>query len=252
MFKVRKREKPPALRFEFISELLAASRPRLLFAYEGARRYRLRVNGKEIKPKKIALPGFLDFCSAADITRALVPGKNTVDLLPLSDGALREKAYLLGDFGLRQVGRALFALERPTPRVGPWHECGFQFFAGPMRYSCEFSLRDAPAGRVFLEIGSLREAVTVFVNGRKAADLLWRPWRIEITRLLRPGANSLRLLVYGNLRNALGPWHFPGDAGCAGFSYHHWTDADGWSDRYFFVPLGLLGGARLNSLPAGA
>lgn len=252
MFRVRAREKPGALRFEFISELPAGSRRRLLLAYEGARTYRVQVNGREMKPKKIALPDFLDFCSAAEITPAVVPGRNTVDLLPLSTTAPVEKCYLLGDFGLRQVGKALFALEPALPRVGPWDECGFPFFAGPMQYSRDFSLRQVPAGQVFLEIGALREAAAVFLNGRKAGDILWRPWRIEITRLLRPGANSIRLLVYGNLRNALGPWHFPGDARCAGFSYHHWTDADGWTDRYLFVPLGLLGGARLTLRPAGA
>ena len=252
MFKVRARERPGALRFEFISKLPAGSSPRLLFAYEDAGMYRLEVNGEKIKPRKTALPHYLDFCSAADVTRAVMPGKNTIDLLPVAETAPAEKGYLLGDFGLRQVGKALFAIEPPAPRAGPWHECGFPFFAGPMQYSCRFSLRQVPAGQAFLEIRALREAASVFVNGRKAGDILWRPWRIEITHLLRPGLNNLRLVVFGNLRNAFGPWHFPGDEACAGFSYHHWTDADGWTDRYLFVPLGLLESARLALLPAGA
>ncbi len=118
-----------------------------------------------------------------------------------------------------------------------------------MEYSCHFTMPQVGDGRILLEVESLGEATSVFVNGRKAGDMLWRPWRMEITRLLRPGDNVVRLLVYGTLRNAFGPWHFPGDAGCAGFSYKHWTDAFGWTDEYLFVPLGMLGPARLSLLP---
>jgi hypothetical protein len=179
----------------------------------------------------------------------VVPGKNYVDILRTSANAPVETPYLLGDFALRQAGKALFALESADPRTGPWHQCGFPFFGGPMQYSCDFSLPRLESGRVFLEVESLREAAGVFVNGRNAGDMLWRPWRIEVTRFLRPGRNRIRLAVFGTLRNTFGPWHFPGDAACAGFSYDHWTAARGWTDEYLFVPQGMLGPARLTVLP---
>jgi len=252
MFKVRDPRSHGALRFEFVNRLQPQAVPRLLFAYEGDKAVTVLVNGKTVRPRKASLPDYLDFCSAVDIAPCLVAGKNVVDVLPLSGDAPAEKAYLLGDFGLRRVATGLFAIEHPKPSIGPWHECGFPFFSGPMRYSCEFSLDNIPRGRVFLETESLREAAAVFVNGRKAGDLLWRPWRIEITRLLRPGSNKIEVMVYGSLRNAFGPWHFPGDEACCGFSYHHWTDRNGWTNRHLFVPLGLLANARLTVIAAGA
>jgi hypothetical protein len=252
MFKVRSRRNRGALRFEFINRIPSGAQRELLFAFEGGKAVTVLANGRRLKPTKAALPDYLDFCSAVDIAPCLVPGKNAVDVLPLSGDPPAEKAYLLGDFGLRRVATGIFAIEPPQPGIGPWHECGFPFFSGPMRYSCEFPLDNIPGGRVFLEVASLREAAEVFVNSRKVGDLLWRPWRIEMTRLLRPGTNKIEVMVYGSLRNAFGPWHFPGDQACAGFSYHHWTDRNGWTNGHLFVPLGLLANARLTLMAAGA
>jgi hypothetical protein len=49
----------------------------------------------------------------------------------------------------------------------------------------------------------IREAATVFVNGRRAGVLWAPPFRIDITDLLGPGTNELRLDVYNTAINAL-------------------------------------------------
>jgi hypothetical protein len=49
----------------------------------------------------------------------------------------------------------------------------------------------------------LREAATVFVNGRRAGSLWAPPYRIEVTDLLRAGANEVRVDVYNTAINQL-------------------------------------------------
>jgi hypothetical protein len=49
----------------------------------------------------------------------------------------------------------------------------------------------------------LREAATVFVNGRRAGSLWVPPYRVDVTDLLRDGANEIRIDVYNTAINQL-------------------------------------------------
>jgi hypothetical protein len=49
----------------------------------------------------------------------------------------------------------------------------------------------------------IREAATVFVNGRRAGSLWAPPYRVDVTDLLRDGANDIRVDVYNTAVNQL-------------------------------------------------
>ena len=49
----------------------------------------------------------------------------------------------------------------------------------------------------------IREAATVFVNGRRAGSLWAPPYRLDVTDLLRAGANEIRVDVYNTAINRL-------------------------------------------------
>ena len=49
----------------------------------------------------------------------------------------------------------------------------------------------------------IREAATVFVNGRRAGSLWAPPYRVDVTDLLRDGANEIRVDVYNTAINRL-------------------------------------------------
>jgi len=49
----------------------------------------------------------------------------------------------------------------------------------------------------------IREAATVFVNGRQAGSVWAPPYRVEVTSLLRDGANEIRIDVYNTALNRL-------------------------------------------------
>ena len=49
----------------------------------------------------------------------------------------------------------------------------------------------------------VREAATVFVNGRRAGSVWAPPWRVDVTDLLRDGGNEIRVDVYNTAINQL-------------------------------------------------
>jgi hypothetical protein len=49
----------------------------------------------------------------------------------------------------------------------------------------------------------VREAATVFVNGRRAGSVWAPPYRVDITNLLRDGPNEIRIDVYNTAINLL-------------------------------------------------
>jgi len=49
----------------------------------------------------------------------------------------------------------------------------------------------------------IREAATVFVNGRRAGSVWAPPYRVDLTDLLRDGANEIRIDVYNTAINRL-------------------------------------------------
>jgi len=94
-------------------------------------------------------------------------------------------AAALGDFGCE-----------------PWGRSGAQLTLSPLRRADPFegtatvpadALRDG--SRVFLLTGTLKPeaAARVTVNGRDAGGFLCQPFRLDVTRILKPGDNRIRL-----------------------------------------------------------
>ena len=107
-----------------------------------------------------------------------------------------------------------------------------KYFSGTVTYRRRAALGPefrAPRTRVFLDFGAataiepeplpdgtfrgnslaalvapaLREAATVFVNGRRAGSVWAPPYRVDVTDLLRDGANEIRIDVYNTAINQL-------------------------------------------------
>jgi hypothetical protein len=66
----------------------------------------------------------------------------------------------------------------------------------------------APGRRLILDLGAVRDVAEVSVNGRDAGRLPWRPYRLDVTDLLRAGPNSIAVRVTSALEGTpalLGP-----------------------------------------------
>jgi hypothetical protein len=81
-----------------------------------------------------------------------------------------------------------------------WEELGLRALGGHVRYRTTFT---ASAGPVVLDLGEVRGTADVLVNGELVDQLVWAPWRTEITRALRPGHNELEVVVRGTLAGYL-------------------------------------------------
>jgi hypothetical protein len=90
-----------------------------------------------------------------------------------------------------------------------------KYFSGTATYRTTVSVDAALLGagkRVDLELGDVRDLVTVKVNG-KSLGVLWQPPFVrDITSALKPGANTLELAVANTWHNRLvGDEQFPPD-----------------------------------------
>ena len=55
----------------------------------------------------------------------------------------------------------------------------------------------------------IREAAVIYVNGQKAGSLWCPPYRLDVTRLLKPGSNSVRIVVGNTALNYMSGHRLP-------------------------------------------
>lgn len=232
----------------------------LQLVVEDAHEFRIEVNGIEIKSRLAeagagAGEGERDFCwldpafKRLPVAGAWRKGKNDIRLfcrfhedLPL------ETLYLLGRFSVVRAGRARYRLEPPRHYLtgGSWVEQGYPFYAGRANYIQEIYLSpEEAAGRVWLELSDLPNVTKVFCNDEEAGLIAWRPYLVDLSGLLRPGANVIRLQVANSLHNVLGPIHNAGNPVIIGPQHYMKYRNAGWQDEYRLVPDGLARTVRL-------
>ena len=97
-----------------------------------------------------------------------------------------------------------------TPVEAPlrsWEELGLRALGGQVTYRTTLTHDPRPARdrgeRLVLDLGEVRGTADVLVNGVRAAQLVWGPWRAELTELLRPGDNVIEIVVRGTLAGYL-------------------------------------------------
>lgn len=177
-----------------------------------------------------------------------------------------EAIYLLGDFGvvsdkpferldnrgLRTDGKFSVVGQNKTVRVGELASQGYPFFAGEMTFTKKVELTAEEIENRSFEIKELCSNITALrVNGKDAGKILWHPYSIDLSGLLREGENVFEVTVKGNLRNMLGPFHLK-QGECLGVgpgSFFHrspiWLKGTAgirsdWVNSYCFVEYGLF------------
>jgi hypothetical protein len=105
----------------------------------------------------------------------------------------------------------LFRLEGvdkpPVSRaLGSWTD-DWPDFSGTGWYEKEIVVEGEWLGagrKVYLDLGVVKNVATVRVNGKSAGTKLWSPYQLEITGLLKGGANRLEIGVTNTLANRYG------------------------------------------------
>ena len=92
-----------------------------------------------------------------------------------------------------------------TGALQSWEQFpALRYFSGTGIYTRKFTLTAeelCPEAEILLILEHLGEAAEVWLNGEKAGEILMRPWRLDITPLLRKEENLLELRVCNLLIN---------------------------------------------------
>ncbi|MBN8807107.1 MAG: hypothetical protein J0I47_02550 [Sphingomonas sp.] len=90
----------------------------------------------------------------------------------------------------------------------------FRHFSGTIAYHASFSVdrATATARRLFLNLGAVFDVAEGSLNGQPLSVRLFRPYRWNVTGMLRPGENQLVITVRNTPRNAMiqHDWTIPG------------------------------------------
>ncbi len=98
---------------------------------------------------------------------------------------------------------------QPSPfTLQSWTDSALANYSGTALYETNFELPSIARGQeLFLDLGEVGVAAEVWLNGRPAGTRVWRPFRFDITRMIRTGRNELRIRV----ANSDAGWQSQGD-----------------------------------------
>ena len=151
-----------------------------------------------------------------------------IDLVRAKGGALEAQVYEPGTYTLTSANGntqqvEARALPEPVSILGPWEvafaprvgapqrvtldrlmswsehsDPAVKYYSGSATYSKRFNVKAAvfaPGRRLYLDLGKVEVMAGVKVNGRDLG-LLWKqPYCVEVTDVLKPGANTLEVAV---------------------------------------------------------
>lgn len=150
-----------------------------------------------------------------------------------------EAVYLLGHFGVAPDGRRFKIVPFPKAvKCADLQNQGLPFFAGDVEITCTFE-SSAPAFTKLILEGVEATVVEPILNGKSLGRLAWRPFVFAVPKgLVKPGQNTLSLILTNTLRNLLGPHHHKAGE-LLGVGPGSFRDNANWTDAYSFVGLGV-------------
>jgi hypothetical protein len=173
--------------------------------------FRVSVNGRAVEPE--AGRWWLDRAFGVfAIGPFLKEGENRLKVVarPFSIYSELEPVYLRGRF--RVVPRAKgFSLEPAAPlALGAWLTQGWPFYSERVAYAKTYRVPDGAGegSRLRVRLGRWKGALAeVRVDGKPAGLIAFPPYELDLGISLGPGLHEIAVVVYGTLKNLLGPHH---------------------------------------------
>jgi hypothetical protein len=95
-----------------------------------------------------------------------------------------------------------FTLDSAKAELGSWLDRGLPYFSGSAAYEKEFELPANYVGRkLTLDCGEVGVVAEVWVNDKPAGVRVWLPFSFDITSLVKPGRNKVKILVTNTMTN---------------------------------------------------
>ncbi len=167
----------------------------------------------------------------------IVKGENILEItLPFGTRTNTEWCYILGDFGVKVIGREKIITALPEKLgFGTITNQGLPFYGGNITYHLE-----AEGTGMRVEATRYRGAlISVAVDGEEKGKVVYPPYLIDVDGLA-DGKHKVDITLFGNRYNAFGPvhltdvkhsWHGPGA----------WrSNEETWSYEYVLRDVGIL------------
>jgi hypothetical protein len=130
-----------------------------------------------------------------------------------------------------------------TQGLGDWTASNAtKYFSGKGVYTHEFSLANLPKEVVYLDLGKVMVMAKVFINDQYAGGAWSYPYRVDISKHVKKGKNTVRVEVVNNWKNKLiGDKHLPEDKRVT------WAPINNLKTTSELQESGLLGPVRILS-----
>ena len=117
-----------------------------------------------------------------------------------------------------------------------------KYYSGHATYQTTFRLRRKPKGVITLDLGTVANTATVYVNGVKCGTAWTAPFAVDITKAVKRGTNTLKITVVNTWANALQG----NDLGTPPFE-GIWTNGKYRRAEKELLPAGLLGPVKIQN-----
>lgn len=115
-----------------------------------------------------------------------------------------------------------------------------KYYSGHADYTTTFRLKRKPKGDIMLDLGNIADIATVYVNGKKCGTAWTAPYAVDITKAVKRGRNTLKIVVVNTWANALQG----NDLGTPPFE-GIWTNGKYRRAEKELLPAGLLGPVKI-------
>lgn len=183
------------------------------------------------------------------IGRHVRTGVNKVELSlsPMSIYAEIAPVYVTGNFSLESAPHGWIMKTDTEPMAGSWKEQGMPCYSWDVAYSKKYHI-DNTEKTHYLELGKWNGTVAqVFVNGKKAGVVSYKPYRFNLTPYLAKGENEIEVRVIGSLHNLFGP-HYSTDKGINGPWHWNGVQRQAPGCDYNLIDYGLMDDFNVLSL----
>lgn len=222
------------LKFTVLSEINV---PDAVLALEDAKKAVINFNGTEIENKVIGW--YVDKSIEKVYLGEIKKGENIITVtLPLGNRTDTEWCYLLGDFGVRVIGREKSIVEKSSKlHFGSIQNQGLPFYGGNITYHLgEIETADS----FEINVPHYSGAVTkVIVDGKAAGYIAYTPYKLIVDGIEK-GAHNVDIILYTNRHNSFGAVH-NADAKYSWLGPDSWrVKNDEWTYEYRLKDVGIL------------
>jgi hypothetical protein len=240
-------QKKVNIQYEFFIQNIDKIKNEIYFVSEPVKSQQIVINNRLLLKKSEGWWTDISF-QKYPIKEYLKEGMNIVNLEVIAYPENEyEAVYIIGEFDVRSDDKINYKISPIEIEIksNDLTENGYPFFSGKIKLRRTFNIDIKRIKKVNLKYDSSNAiAHNIFINSQYAGNIIWQPYSLEITDLLRDGENEITCELVSSLRNLLGPLH--------NTNYHpvlvgpeQFDNIENWSDCYTLINFGLPDNLRL-------